>query len=71
MFRSVATTSPSPHEQAPMSRLDLAVLARELAALQRLAARLTVDRRDPEKFHVDKDELVKRLAAARRRLELN
>jgi hypothetical protein len=54
-----------------MSRPDLAALARELAALQRLAARLTVDRRDPEKFHEDKDELVKGLGAARRRLDLN
>jgi hypothetical protein len=54
-----------------MSKPDLATLARELAALERLASRIMIDRRDPEKFHVDKDELVKGLAAARRRLGFN
>jgi len=51
-----------------MSNLDLPTLARRLFALERLAARLMIDRRDPEKFHEDKDELVKGLAAARRQL---
>ena len=49
-----------------MSTPDLPTLARQLFALERLAARLMIDRRDPEKFHVDKDELVKGIAAARR-----
>jgi hypothetical protein len=49
-----------------MSGTDLAKLERHLCALQGLAARLMIDRRDPEKFHVDKDELVKGIAAARR-----
>ena len=51
-----------------MNRPDLPALARQLSALERLAARLMIDRRDPEKFHEDKDELVKGLAAARRQL---
>jgi hypothetical protein len=49
-----------------MSKPDLPALAQQLAALQRLAARLMIDRRDPEKFHEDKDELVKGIAAVRR-----
>ena len=48
--------------------LDLAALAEHLGALQRIAARLIPDRRDPEKFHVDKSELVHGIRAVRRAL---
>ena len=47
---------------------DLAGLLQRLAALEAIAARLLPDRRDPEKFHEDKSELVRGIGAVRRQL---
>ena len=53
---------------ARADRLDLAAIAQRLAALEAIAARLIPDRRDPEKFHEDKSELVRGIGAVRRQL---
>jgi hypothetical protein len=47
---------------------DLAAIAERLGALEAIAARLMPDRRDPEKFHEDKSELVRGIGALRRAL---
>ena len=47
---------------------DLAAIEQRLGALQAIAARLVPDRRDPEKFHEDKSELVRGIGAVRRQL---
>jgi hypothetical protein len=47
---------------------DLAAIAERLGALEAIAARLVPDRRDPEKFHEDKSELVRGIGALRRAL---
>jgi hypothetical protein len=49
-------------------RLDLAAIAERLRSLETIAARLVPDRRDPEKFHEDKSELVRGIGAVRRAL---
>ena len=49
-------------------RLDLAAIAERLRLLEMIAARLVPDRRDPEKFHEDKSELVHGIGAVRRAL---
>jgi hypothetical protein len=49
-------------------RLDLAAIAERLRSLEAIAARLVPDRRDPEKFHEDKSELVRGIGAVRRAL---
>jgi hypothetical protein len=41
----------------------------ELTELARLARRLSPDCRDPERFHIERDELAKRLAQLARRAE--
>jgi hypothetical protein len=51
-----------------MTRLDLAAIAERLRLLEAIAARLMPDRRDPEKFHEDKSELVRGIGAVRRAL---
>lgn len=43
--------------------------AEELRDLARLVRGLVPDRRDPEAFHVAKDEAAKRIAALARRIE--
>ena len=48
--------------------LDPIAIAQRLAALEAIAARLGPDRRDPEKFHEDKSELVRGIGALRRAL---
>jgi hypothetical protein len=53
---------------ARASTLDLPAIAERLGALQRMAARLIPNRRDPEKFHVEKSELVHGIRAVRRAL---
>lgn len=50
-------------------RAPAAPLADELLDLARLVRRLLPDRRDPEAFHVAKDEAAARLAALARRIE--
>lgn len=49
-------------------RLDLSAIAERLRSLEAIAARLVPDRRDPEKFHEDKSELVRGIGAVRRAL---
>jgi hypothetical protein len=49
-------------------KLDLPAIAERLAALEAIAVRLGPDRRDPEKFHEDKSELVRGIGAVRRAL---
>ena len=49
---------------------DLAAIEQRLRALEAIAARLVPDRRDPEKFHEDKSELVRGIGAVRRQLAL-
>jgi hypothetical protein len=49
-------------------RPDLVAIAERLGALEAIAARLIPDRRDPEKFHEDKSELVRGIGAVRRAL---
>lgn len=44
-------------------------LAVELTELARLVRRLAPDRRDPERFHVEKDEAARKLAMLARRVE--
>ncbi len=44
-------------------------LADELRRLAGLARRLLPDRRDPERFHLERDHLERRLAALARRVE--
>jgi hypothetical protein len=49
-------------------KLDLGAIAERLGALEAIAARLVPDRRDPDKFHEDKSELVRGISAVRRQL---
>jgi hypothetical protein len=49
---------------------DLAAIEQRLRALEAIAVRLVPDRRDPEKFHEDKSELVRGIGAVRRQLAL-
>ena len=53
---------------ARAEKLDLEAIAQRLGALETIAARLAPDRRDPEKFHEDKSELVRGIGAVRRQL---
>ena len=53
---------------ARVEKPDLAAIAERLGALEAIAARLVPDRRDPEKFHEDKSELVRGIGAVRREL---
>ena len=53
---------------ARADELDLTAIAERLGALETIAARLIPDRRDPEKFHEDKSELVRGIGAVRRAL---
>ena len=53
---------------ARTEKLDLDAIAERLGALEAIAARLVPDRRDPDKFHEDKSELVRGIGAVRRQL---
>lgn len=51
------------------ARLAARPLAAELRRLASLTRRLLPDRRDPERFHVERDHLERCLAARARRVE--